>query len=301
MKITPFLASLMPTFTKDTLEIEFEELQRLINQINIPFLESGVKNLGKYTFNSQFTDKLETQLTDYVKMKKFPNFLGFFLEICKRIRDQFPVIQRMVDEYFETDISVHAMNLQRVNLLQYIPLLMFVGRYIRSFTNYALGLEINAVTESNEQTYELIPSERNWIDANRQTFLDSVEMVIHRGDKLEKIFEKLPEISLDPTNSKVVEQTQGFKADPMGFGIIPLQINPFFWAGKWVIDYQTERFHLAKEELAMLERKLYNLKIINEGRNDAKMQRDIKYLEEVRVNPLKEKIHDWEQEYVNRS
>lgn len=301
MKITPFLASLMPTFTKDTLEVEFEELQKLINQINIPFLESGVKNLGKYTFNSQFADKLEEQLADYVKMKKFPNFLGYFLEVCKRIRDQFPVIQRMVDEYFETDISVHAMNLQRVNLLQYIPVLMFVGRYIRSFTNYALGLEINSVSETGEQTYDLIPAERNWLDANRQVFLDSVEMVVHRGDKLEKIFEKLPEIDLDPSNSKLVEQSQGFKADPMGFGIIPLQINPFFWTGKWVIDYQTERFHLAKEELAMLERKLYNLKIINDGRNDAKMQRDIKYLEEARVNPLKEKIQGWEQEYVHSS
>ncbi len=301
MKLTPFIASLMPTFTKDTLEVEFEELQKLINNINIPFLEGGVKNLGKYDFGTTFAEKMEDQLHDYVKMKKFPNFLGYFLEICKRIRDQFPIIQRMVDEYFETDISVHAMTLQRVNLLQYIPVLTFIARYIRTFTNYALGLEINSASESETETFELIPAERDWIEANRQAFLDSVEMVIHRGDKLEKIFEALPDISIDPSNTKLVEQSQGFKADPMGFGIIPLSINPFFWTGKWVIDYQAERYHLAKDELEMLERKLYNLKMINDGRNDAKMQRDIKYIEEKRVKPLKEKIMDWEREYVHSS
>lgn len=301
MKLTPFLAALMPTFTKDTLEEEFEELQKMVNQINIPFLESGFKQLGRYDFQTEFTEKMETQLTDYVKMKKFPNFIGFFLEICKRIRDQFPVMQRMIDEYFETDITVHAMNLQRINLLQYIPILTFVARYIRTFTNYAVGLEINLASDSSEATYDLIPAERDWMDAHRQAFLDSVDLVIHRGSKMEKIFEQLPEVMVDPSNSKLVEQSQGIKADPMGFGVIPLAINPFFWVGKWVVNYQTERYHLAKEEYAMLERKLYNLKMINEGRNDAKMQRDIKYLEERRINPLKEKIADWEQEYVNNA
>lgn len=301
MKLTALMASLMPTFTKGTLEDEFEEVQKIVNQINIPFLEAGVKQLGKYKFKTEFVDTMETQLVDSAKVKKFPNFLGSFLEINKRMRDQFPVIQRLIDEYFEEDISVHALNLQRVNLLQYIPIMMFIARYIRTFTNYALGLEINIASESPEATFELIPAERDWLKANRSTFLDSVNVVMHRGDKLEKIFEQLPDMGIDPSNAKIVEQTQGLKADPMGLGFIPLSVNPFFWAGKFLVNYQTERYHLAKDELDMLERKLYNLKIINDGRNDAKLQKEIKYLEENRVKPLKEKIMNWEEEYVHNS
>ena len=73
MKLTPFIASLMPTFTKDTLEVEFEELQKLINNINIPFLEGGVKNLGKYDFGTTFAEKME-EVLEGMSTDKPPQF-----------------------------------------------------------------------------------------------------------------------------------------------------------------------------------------------------------------------------------
>lgn len=300
MKISTLVAALMPTFSKETLETEYEELEKMVNQLN-QFLQGTVKQLNRYDFSTKFVEGFEDQMALTLKVKKFPNFLGYFDEIVKRMRDQLPVIGRLVEEYFEDDVSVHALNLQRVNLLQYIPIMMFITRYIRTFTNYAIGLEINSVSDSAEATYDLIPAESAWLAQNRQTFMDSAAIVVHRGNDIEKIFEALPDVSIDPQNAKIVEKNGSLNPDPMGFGIIPLGINPFFLAGKIVVNFQTERYHLARAELDMLERKVYNLRMINEGRNDAKLQREIQYTENVRINPLKEKIADWEREYVHNN
>ena len=65
------------------------------------------------------------------------------------------------------------------------------------------------------------------------------------------------------------------------------------------MNYQVERYHLATAERDMLQRKVYNLRLIAEGRNDAKIQKEIRYTEEQRVRPLSQKIQKWEQEYVH--
>lgn len=301
MQLSKFIEMLAPTFTRDDLETEFEELSKVINNINYPFLNGVIKELGKYDFSTTFTENLEDSFQNDLKMKRSFNFLGYFLEITKEQRDQLPMIQKLMDEHFEdVDFSSHNLTLQKVNTLQYIPIMMFVSRFIRTFSNYALGLEINAKSEG-EPVYELIPAERDWLDSNRTAFLDSVRVIMRRSTNIEKTFEGLPDLAVSPSNAKVIEHTQAGKADPLALGIIPLAINPFFWIGKKVVDYQTTRYHLAVDEYKMLERKAYNLKLIARDRNDAGLQKQIKYLEENRINPLKQKIAQWEEEYVNNA
>ena len=301
MKITQFMATLMPSFTKDTILEEFEDVQKQINTMNIPLFERAMKDLSRYKFRSELAEQMEDSLFDNVKVKRYPNFIGGFLDVTKRMRDNLPVIERLVDEHFELDVSAHAMTIPRINILQYIPVMSFVCRYMRAFTNYAVSLEVNSTSDSPEPVFDLIPADREWLARHRQAFVDSVAIVHHRGASLEKVFEALPDLSVDPSNVKVVEQTQGGKIDPMGLGIIPLTINPIFHFRKFVMNYQVERYHHAKAEYDMLQRKLYNLKLIAEGRNDAKLQKEIKYTEEQRVRPLSQKLQKWEQEYVTNA
>lgn len=299
MKLSVFMSALMPTFTKDSLDTEIEELQKNVNQLNIPYLEKAVKQVGRYEFQSTFAESLEEALTERVKVKKHVNFLGLFLEICKVMRDQLPVLERLVDDYFENDISVHNMNLQRVNLLQYIPTMNFICTYMRYFSSYAIGLEINHTSQSSAAVFDLKPADRDWLARHRQSFLDSVQVVYHRGRNLEKVFESIPDVSIDPSNAQLVETNLAAKGDPLGLNVIPLCVNPIFFIRKVVANYQITRYNAAKEEVAMLERKIYNLRMINEGRNDAKMQAQIAYDEDVRLTPLKQQIQEWEDKYVN--
>lgn len=293
------MATIMPSFTKDTLVEEFEDVQKQLNTINIPLFEGAMKNLSKYHFKSSFAEKMEDSLFENVKIKRYPNFIGGFLEVCKRMRDQLPIIEKLIDEHFELDISSHAMTLQRINVLQYIPVMNFILRYQRAFMNYGVSLEVNAESDSSTPVFDLIPADRDWLERHREAFVESLGVVYNRGANLEKVFENMPDMNVDPSNVKVVEQTQGSKADPLGMGFIPLIINPIFHFRKMVMNYQVERYHLARAEHDMLQRKLYNLRLISEGRNDAKMQKEIRYTEEQRVRPLAQKLQKWEKDYVH--
>lgn len=297
MNLTPFLASLMPTFTKDTLESEFSELQKLITTVNLPVLENAVKHLGKMEFQSKLVDNMEFALVNDAKMKKEKNFLHMFLTITKAQNAQLPILDKMVDGYFDEDITHYNLTLQRVNVLRYIPVMMFVATYIRTFVNYAISLEVNEQHSDGEETFVLIPHERDWLSKHKQTFISAVYAITKPGSRLEKLINDLPDVAIDPNTVKIVEQAQGQKADPLQLNLIPTIINPFFWVGKAIVNYQVSRYHGAKEELRVLEMKVYNLKQINEGRNDAKLQKEIKYTEEKRVIPLKRKIMEMEENY----
>ena len=301
MKLTQFMATLMPSFTKDTILEEFEDVQKQINQIDIPLFEKAMKGLSRHRFASEFAEGMGDSLFDGLKVKRYPNFIGGFLDITKGRQEQLSVIERLIEQHFELDVSTHAMNLHRINILQYVPVMNFVCRYMRAFTNYAISLEINHLSDSPEPVFDLIPADRDWLSRHRNTFLESVRVVKRRGDNLEKVFADLPDMAIDPQNAKIVEQTQGGAADPMGLGFIPLSINPIFHIRKMVMNIQVERYHLAKAEYDVLQRKVYNLKLINDGRNDAKLQREIRYTEEQRLRPLNHKIQKWEQDYIHAS
>lgn len=299
MKLTQFMATLMPSFTKDTILEEFEDVQKQINQINIPLFEKAMKELSRHKFASELADNMGVSLFDNLKIKRYPNFLGGFLDVTKTMQEQLPVLERLIEDHFELDVSAHAMNLHRINILQYVPVMNFVCRYMRAFTNYAISLEINHLADSPEPVFDLIPADRDWLSRHRATFLDSLAIVKRRGENLEKVFNDLPDMAIDPQNAKIVEQTQGGRADPMGLGFIPLAINPIFHVRKMIMNIQVERYHLAKAEYDVLQRKVYNLKLINDGRNDAKLQKEIRYTEEQRLRPLNQKIQKWEQDYIH--
>lgn len=301
MKISTFMQTLSPSFTKSTIIDEFEDVQKQLNTINIPLFEKAMKDISRHKFNSELVERMETSLFDDVKVKRYPNFIGSFLDISKRMRDQLPIIEQLIEDHFELDVSVSAMTLHRINILQYIPVMSFICRYMRSFMNYAISVEVNGLSQSATPIFDLIPADRNWLDKNREAFVESVAVVYKRGANLEKVFESLPDMSIDPSNAKTVEQVNGLKGDPLGFNFIPLSINPIFHFRKLVVNYQVERYQLAKAERDMLQRKVYNLKLINEGRNDAALQREIKYTEEERIRPLNQKLQKWEAEYVTNA
>ena len=158
MKLTQFMATLMPSFTKDTILEEFEDVQKQINQINIPLFEKAMKELSRHRFASEFAEGMSDSLFDGLKVKRYPNFIGGFLDITKGMQEQLPVIERLIEQHFELDVSTHAMNLHRINILQYVPVMNFVCRYMRAFLNYAISLEINHLSDSPEPVFDLMPA-----------------------------------------------------------------------------------------------------------------------------------------------
>lgn len=305
MNLSPFIASLMPSMSKATIEDEFDAL-REIHAKTSTFMERAYNNIGKHNFKSSPANRMLESLDNrrLGKQKSFSgftknlNFIGYFNNLMAAIGKQLPIIESMVDKYFEEDNSVHALNLQRINFLQYVPILTFIVSYARSYTNYAISIELNIL--SNNEVFEIYPAESNWINKNFSVFIEAVEACIRRSGDIEKIFEELPDLLVSKDNAKTVSSTIGSKGDPMGLGFIPVPINPFYYAGQFLSNYQAERYHLANEELKMLERKVHNLKIINEGRNDAKIQKEIAYTEDTRIRPLREKVAKMEEEYVNK-
>lgn len=299
MELQRFMATLMPTFTKNDILDELKATEESINSF-LPILQQAQRRLNRFTFKHEFVERLEERLIREAKLKRQPNFMMMFLELVEKMEKQIPVIEKLVHDKFESDVTVHAMNLHRINVLQYIPIMLFTIQYMRSFTNIALSLEINTASDSETAVYEIIEADTSWLSANRSTFVDACRIMNRKSDDLEKVFEDLPEMDVDPHNVKVVEATKHVAIDPMAMGLIPITINPFFHFQRIIVEWQVQRYHSMKTECELLERKVHNLNLINDGKNDPKLQQQAKYIEEERLRPLKQEIAKMEQKYVHQ-
>lgn len=297
MNITTFMATLLPQFSKSTLVEELDNVSNEVNRINMPILEAANKEFGKEKFQTDIAKDMEEALRG-IGLTRQPNFIGYFLDITKHMRDILPKIETWIEKEFDHDISSNAITPVKYNLLQYVPMLTFICRYVRMFYNMAITIEINTRSDSEFPVFDILGYHRDWLARNADAFINSVKILMKRSGNLDKVFESLPDMNIDTHNAKLIETTQGKNVDPLEFGLIPLSINPIFHFRKIIVAYQASRYHSAKEEKRMLEQKTYNLKLILDGRNDPRLQKRIIY-DENRVRELQQQIDKWEKEYLN--
>lgn len=299
MKLNSFITTLLPSFTKEMLREDLECLRKEFRESTLPPYELAQKEFGKYKFKAKWVENFQAELKRDVSHISFNNFINPVLAALKLIEDRLPMLERMVDKYYEEDIVKDAMNLKRFNTLHYLEAVSYFLRYSRRLLNMAFALEINTLSEDISDTMENItPFDLQWLNKGRSSYFQILQIILDKKVDFEKAVDALPDINVNVNNAKVVETTKGRDADPLGLGLIPLVLNPIYHIGMAVAEWQVSRLRAAQEEQEILKVRVYNLKLLQQGKNDAKLQNEIRYIEEKRLAPLQKKIAQMEKDYA---
>ena len=133
-------------------------------------------------------------------------------------------------------------------------------------------------------------AEIEWINHNFIAFCAAFNITSGKPQQVEKQFSNIPDIVVTGDNAHTLGATIGEdKIDPFQMSLIPIWMNPIYHIGMFVAEWQSDRYKAAKEEVRLIQLRKLNLEKLSEGKPDAKIQKEIAYME-TRIQGLNFKL-----------
>lgn len=299
MRIDKFLNSLLPSFKKDNLREEISSVQTELNELTLPVYETAYITLAKVKFTSKETANFQKMWERVVKPAPAGNYIVGTRSVLLTMSENISTIERLIEKNFVNDVFKDAMSYLRANLIQYLELMGFVVKYARKLLHFTL-YELTAEEDKKAGLVSnpLTKADMTYLVEKQLDFLQAINSMNVKKSDLESKFRNIPDVNATIDNVDTMEATVGKeRLDPFKVGFIPTAVNPFFFFGKKIAEYQVSRYNVAVEEKKALELRLLNMKQIQEGKQDPKLQQAIEYSED-RLVKLNYRLREMEKEYL---
>lgn len=297
MKLLNFLQSLLPSFDKARIIDNITQIKDSLNTNTLPPLATIAELAGDRKFKDDWVKGFNEQFLAKVKLntRTRGNFYVVMHEVMKNISENIPAIEHLVDSYFADDIMRESMTIVRANLLQYMETMDFAIRVTNRLLIVTMDMEEAAVTGTS---FEIPAGEIKWIESRLTDYYSAMTIMAGSKADVETRFKKMPDMNVNPENINNINAVAGqSEVDPFGFGFIGVKMNPIYHVRIALAEYQIERYRLDKEQKTMLELKLMRLKQLDDGSNDARLQKQIAYTQG-RIDNLNYKIKKMEEDYA---
>lgn len=298
MSLLNYIKTLNNHFPKKQLIDDIAILREDLLTYLKPQYELVNKNFGNRPFKSKWYENFHGQMKQYVDRVNSKTCVPVILKATDKIIERLDTLEKLVEDNFNDDVSVHAMSVKRVNILAYLEACTFFAVYARRLITMIMQIEINTCSEDiPNELDDILPFNLEWLRTRRDSFFMVLDIFYSGKGDLEKVVENLPDINVNTTNVKAVESSNR-NLDPNNLGFIPVVLNPIYHIGMVVAEWQHARLRSAEAERDILEVQVMNLKLLQDKKNDAKLQRKIKYIEESRLKPLYQSIDQMEKKYA---
>lgn len=300
MNILEFVKNILPTTERASIRSSLVNGTQEFNRFNKPLFKQASMQFGTLAFKSPWALAFEKDLEIVAGVKSRGNAIALLNAINIAIEPLFADLANMLDEYFGEDFSNEAITIQRYNILQLIEALILYVEYSRRWLITVIRKENNLTVKAvNGENDGILPFDLNWLADNRDTFLKVVKIISSKVKDLTKVIEELPEYTVQPGQTVGSIMRNEREIDPFGFGFIPTRMNPIFYYRIHRSKAQIAKLQAAELEAQELEFRILALRAALDGKPDAKKEALANALEDKQLNPLREKIAKWNEEYTN--
>ena len=297
MNLDKYLSSLLPSFTKARMLEDLGVTREELKYNTLPPLKALSQTFGKRKWENEWVKNFDERFEKQSELRYSGNFMTGVYETLERALENCDSLERLINLTFADDVVREAMTVSRANILQYLEVMSFAISYSRRLMVIALTLEVAQVEQEDPTASSITPGELDWVTKRQDAFYQSMRILGNKKEDLEKQFADLPDMTI---NSDTVATTTALvgvtKIDPMGFGLIPISLNPIYHVRMAIADWQVSRFKAAQEEKRMLEFKLLQLKLASTGKKDVKLQQQVDYTQG-RLQKLNFKLREMEDNY----
>lgn len=300
MKILDFVKNILPTTERASIRSSLVNTTQEFNRFNKPLFKEATAQFGSLKFKSPWVLAFEKDLEVVAGVKSRGNAIALLNAVNIAVEPLFGDLANMLDEYFSEDFSNEAITIQRYNILQLIEAVTLYVEYSRRWLITTVRKENNLAVQSvNGENDGILPYDLKWLADNRDTFLKVVKIISSKIKDFSKVIEELPEYTVQPGQTVGTIARSEHEIDPFGFGFISTRMNPIFYYRINRSKAQIAKLQAAELEAQELEFRILALRASLDGKPDAKKEALANALEDKQLNPLREKIARWNEEYTN--
>ena len=281
MKIASFIASLLPSFGKDRITEDCRLTRAAIKDVTHPAYASALPLFKTWKFKSEAIKNHGGTFDRMVKKSGTGNMIVHIEKAFPHILENLDTAEDLVIKTFGEDIAGSSLTYMKANLLQFIECIGFVNKYARKFLIYVYVCESAEFPEAGAVVADsLSKAEIDWLNVNFLSFCTALNIVSGNPAHVRKAIEEVPEIVVTSENVHTLGATVGeAKLDPFQMRLVPLWLNPIYHVGMVIAEWQAQSYKASKEEVRLLELRKMNLAKLAEGKPDARLQKEIAYME----------------------
>ncbi len=301
MKIIDYAASLLKTFSKQTVIGDAKLTREELEDVTAPAYEQAVKVFARRKITNPDLQRLQ-ETFDTIHPHAAENIVMSIEKGMAALIKNIKAIEDTVDKTFNQEIAGVGLTYRKANLLQLLEGYAFVSRYARKILNFAYVAETASLESvanggkpadaGDEIAIQMLPADIDYLKQQMVYFANvfCVASGIGKHKDIMKAVDDIPDVEVTGSNADVMQATMGKdKVDPFSFGLIPYWLNPVYHIGIIYVEWQNARFRAAEEELRMLQLRKLKLEKRLEDKQDAKLEQQLDYMRK-RVNDLEFKL-----------
>jgi hypothetical protein len=297
-KIIDYLRTLLPTFAKDeVLEDVRVTREELKNQTILLYI-AAAESFKDWDFKDP---TVQANVASFSRLAKTGSkrFLPAVEEGLEVLLTNLAYVEDRIAETYQEEVAGRSLTYVKANLLQFVELSAFVTRYARRYLSAIYARETAALPQSEVALDEaLTPAELKWLDDNFVAFATAFRVVTVPTSDLKRVIAAIPDIVVTSENAGTLQSTMGAaKITPFQVSLESVFTSPIYHVAMMVAEWQVNRFKAAQEEARLVELRKLNLERLVRNKPDAKIQREIDYLQS-RVEGLNYKLKKMERDYA---
>jgi hypothetical protein len=276
MKITNYISSLLPMFSKGQVLEDCRVTKSEITTITQPAYDGAVSLLKTWKPKSKDIQNHFALFSRNVKSPGSDNMVVAIQKSFKTIIENLDNIEGRIQATYNEEVAGSGLTYLKANLLQFVEAAAFFSKFARKWLVYFYQLETAAVGETADVS--VTPVEAAWINDNFLSFCAAINTVRRQTNEVDKLLADIPDIPV--TQDGAAAGIHGdTKIDPFSMRLIPIVLNPVYHVGMFVAEWQANRYKAAQEELKLVQLRKLNLERVSQGRPDAHVQKEIEYME----------------------
>jgi hypothetical protein len=300
MKLSVYLSTLLPLFTRDRMTEDWHTNAEILDNYVLPSYESAAEYFKATKLKSpdakRYDDMFHHQCRVLVNHNE--NLVVGIYKCLLQLKKVIVLLEQRTETEFGSDVAKAALTYRQANLLQLQEATGFVLKYAQLLLRYVYVAEATQYKDSDVTLLESIkPADHDTLKAGFTSFTGALNILVDPKQDFGKGLDEIPDIVIKPEAMSGLQSTLGRKLDPFHVGFLPPLFNPIYHVRMLVAEWQTNRFHKAQAEQALMQTHLLHLKKLESGKPDAKLRQEIQYYED-QVDKSSAKLADMEKTYA---
>lgn len=290
-----YVRRLVPSFKKNSVLSGIETTRHAIVEVNLPIYLNAGELFGLEKIQSKESKDWISEFDKRVGGGGAVKATAEILQNTVQILDFLSVDGKKVFSDVEANVGL---TYQKATYIRLLEAAEFVSEYSLKWLNMIVVFE-TAGADGTSSRGQITPIDKKYLEDNYDAYLSALLVLSKTVKDIEKGVHNLPDAIITELTESTFPTTLGQgKIDPFNMRQFTAAVNPFYFFGMMVVEYQAKVYKRKKAEKELLELRLLNLKRIMEKNPDAGLQKEIEITAD-RVGDLDFDIRKKEKEWFH--
>jgi phage terminase small subunit len=300
MSLLDFIKTMVPNLDKDDIMEDIRITKDELVQIAIPSYEEANTFFGNKKFKSKSTlDLVAVFERNYRSRlgKRTVSVLDEIGEALKVMHTNLKATEDAIETLVSKTTITETITARKAVLVRMAEQMSYASRMSIDFLNLIYTYE---QIEANVEYAEVTVYQKKHVIPNIALFAKVLEAHTFNPADFKRKVDNIPEIIVDKDGFEAASSIYKRElVDPIDPPMIKgFEMNPIYHFRLMIAEWQANRYKSYKEKKKLLEVKLLRLRLLRDGKNDPKLDKEIEYIESL-VDKLEYSMSKMEEDVKN--